>query len=292
MRREIAARNAPAANRASSVKRKRKGAHLMHCNTPMTASKERHHDTRPPARVAVVALLLLLCACTPAKLTNFPDQLSQMAREQMLNTFAGQYRQRLGNSVDSVINELGRAGAYLDNPLVRILLPPPVGLVLGSVRDLRADPQAALLETLMNQVAAQAIPGAAPVLRAALQQITPAEARTLLEGDVTAGSDYLKTKTAAALQAALRPAVADQLTANGATAVYSELVDVYDAQRKLGAADASVPTPEPAPELAQYVTERAVDGLFATLSAREAQIRKDLDRATGGLLQRSNNPTP
>lgn len=237
-------------------------------------------------------VILLLCACTPNSLTDFSGQLSHAAREQVLNTLAGQYRRRLGSSVDTIIAELGAPGGYLDNPLVRILLPPPIGLVLGTVRDLQADPQAALLETSMNQVAEQALPGAAPIVRTALQQLTPTEARRLLDGDVTAGSDHLKARTGDALRAALHPMIADKLAENTATAVYGELVDVYRMRQNATPRDASVPPPAAAPELADYVAERAVDGLFKMLGARETEIRKDLDRVTGGMLQGSGMPTP
>lgn len=251
------------------------------------------NDAADTAKRTVAGLVvLLLCACAPNNLTDFSGHVARAAREQVLNTLTVQYRQRLGSSVDTVIAELGTPGGYLDNPLVRILLPPPIGLVLGTVRDLRADPQAALLETLMNQVAEQTLPGAAPIVRTAVQQLTPAEARRLLDGDVTAGSDYLKARAGAALQTALQPVIAAKLADKGATAVYGELVDAYRMQQKATARDASAPPPEVAPELADYVTERAVDGLFKTLGAREAEIRRDLDRATGGMLKDGGTPTP
>lgn len=236
-------------------------------------------------RLVAAVFATLLCACTPSGLFDIPGELSRSAREQLLSTLAGQYTQKLGTNVNAVITDLGQPGGYLDNPLVRILLPPPVGLVLGVARDLHADPQAALLETLMNQVAEQAIPGAAPIVQAALTQITPGEARRLLAGDVTAGSEHLRTRTAAALQAAIKPVVADKLANTGALTVYGELVDAYQAQQAATPTDSSVPPPQAAPALDDYVTERAIDGLFKTLGAREAEIRRDLERATGGMLQ-------
>ncbi|HEY9198918.1 MAG TPA: DUF4197 family protein, partial [Gammaproteobacteria bacterium] len=180
-------------------------------------------------RLGAAVFAVLLCACTPSGLFDIPGELSRSAREQLLSTLSGQYSQRLGTSVNAVIADLGQPGGYLDNPVVRILLPPPVGLVLGVARDLRADPQAALLETLMNQVAEQVIPGAAPIVQTALSEITSAEARRLLEGDVTAGSEHLKARTAAALQTALQPVVAEKLANTGALTVYGELVDAYQA---------------------------------------------------------------
>lgn len=241
--------------------------------------------SRRRTRLGVAMLAALLSACTPGALTDLPGEVTRAAREQLLNTLAGQYKQRLGSSVNTLIADLGKPGGYLDNPLVRILLPPPVGMALAVARTLQSDADATLLETLMNEVAEQALPGAAPIVQAALSQITPAEAKRLLEGDATAGTEYLKTKTAAALEAALTPVVDAKLADSGAKLIYGELVEAYQAQQAVvPSTDSSVPPPVAAPDLGSYVAERTVDGLFKVLSEREAEIRKDIDRASGGML--------
>lgn len=241
--------------------------------------------SRRRARIGVALLAAALTACTPSALTDLPGEVTRAAREQLLNTLAGQYKQRLGGSVNTLISDLGKPGGYLDNPLVRILLPPPVGMALAVARTLQADADAVLLETLMNEVAEQALPGAAPIVQAALTQITPAEAKRLLEGDATAGTEHLKAKTADVLQATLKPIVDAKLAGSGAQLIYGELVEAYQAQQAVvPSADSSAPPPEAAPDLSKYVAERTVDGLFKVLGEREAEIRKDLARATGGML--------
>lgn len=242
-------------------------------------------SSRHRPRLGVVLLAALLSACTPGALTDLPGEFTRAARDQLLNTLAGQYKQRLGASVNTLISDLSTPGGYLDNPLVRILLPPPVGMALAVARTLQSDADATLVETLMNEVAEQALPGAAPIVQAALAQITPAEAKRLLEGDATAGTEYLKTKTAAALEAALTPVVDAKLADSGAKLIYGELVDAYQAQQAVvPPADSSVPPHEPAPDLSAYVAERTVDGLFKVLGEREAEIRADIERASGGML--------
>lgn len=244
-------------------------------------------------RLGVALLAALLSACTPGALTDLPGEVTRAARDQLLNTLAGQYKQRLGSSVNTLIADLGRPGGYLDNPLVRILLPPPVGMALAVARTLQADADAVLLETLMNEVAEQALPGAAPIVQTALAQITPAEAKRLLEGDETAGTEYLKAKTAAALEAALMPVVDAKLAGSGAQLIYGELVDAYQAQQAVvPSTDSSVPPPVAAPDLGSYVAERTVDGLFKVLGEREAEIRKDIARASGGMLSPAPSAQP
>lgn len=249
---------------------------------------------RITTRLAAGLLAAALSGCTPSTLTDLPGELTRAAREQVMASLAGQYTQRLGNSINGIITELSQPGGFIDNPLVRILLPPPVGMALAVARTLQSDPDSALIETVMNEVAAQAMPGAAPIVQAALATITPAEARRLLDGGTTAGTEHLKAKTASALRAALTPIVNDKLAGSGAQLVYGELVEAYQAQQAmLPPADDSVPPAEPAPDLGTYVAERSVDALFKVLGEREAELRKDLTRATGGMLQpRGDTPPP
>jgi len=228
--------------------------------------------------------LPLLSSCTGG-LATLQQDLTRAAQEQVMRTLAAQYTQRLGGAVDTVVNGLARPGGYLDNPLTRILLPPPLGLVLGVARGLQADPQAELLSVLINQAAEQAIPVAAPILQTALAGITPTEARELLAGDVGAGTGLLRARTGAALKAAVRPRVATALAGNGALRIYDELLDVYRMRPGPAIAEAGpAPTGELAPDLADPVTDGAVEGLFAVLAAREAAIRDDFERMTGGML--------
>lgn len=229
--------------------------------------------------------ILLLSSCTPGGLNTLQQNLTLAAQEQLKRTLAGHFTRELGKGVGTVTSALAQSGGYLDNPLVRILLPPPLGLALGVARDLHADPEAALLEVLMNQAAEQAIPGAGPILQTALAQITPADARRLLDGGKTAGTEYLKEKTAAALREALNPLISENLAVSGAQLVYGELIDAYQTQTATNLPAEPAVQEEPVHDLKQYVAEQAVEGLFKSLGAQETQIRAHLDEVTGGVLQ-------
>jgi len=227
-------------------------------------------------------LLVVLCisACAPGGFNAFQQNLSQVAQEQLKKSLAAHFMAELGKGIGSVMATLAKSGGYLDNPLVRILLPPPLTLVFDVAHNLHANPQATLLEALVNQAAEKAIPSAAPILQAALNNVTPAEARALLDGDSTAATTYLKTKTSAALEEALTSLVSANLVASGAQQVYGELLATYPTQKTGELAT----TDEKAPDLAHYVTERAVAGLFTALGAQEERIRENLDTVTEGAL--------
>lgn len=240
-------------------------------------------------RLTAIFAALLLSGCTGG-LATLEQDLTRAAQEQVLKALAGQYTRALGEGVGNVVDELARPGGYLDNPLIRILLPPPAMLALDIARELHTDPEAPLLDVLVNRAAEQAIPGAAPILQAAIAQITPGEARTLLEAGTTAGTDYLKAKTMTALREALGPQIGTALEASGAMQAYAALLEAPAQPPPMTAPpgepsadivtgslpESSVPPAPPA--LEDYVTEQAIDGLFKVLAEEEARVRAEIDR--------------
>ena len=239
--------------------------------------------------VIVLFTVLLLTSCTQDSLVSMQQNLAHVAQEKLKNTLAIIFTKELGKGVKTIIAALAQRGGYLDNPLVRILLPPPLGLAIDVARDMSANPKANLLVTLMNHAAEQAIPGAAPIIHAALAKTTPAQMRRLLDGDKTAVTDYLKAETKESLRETLAPVVAANLAVGGAQQVYSELLDAHQAQK----ADVLDIFGEAADnekhDLAQYVTGKAVDGVFKKLGAQEVIIRENIDNQAGSMLQEIEN---
>jgi hypothetical protein len=268
-------------------------------------------------------VILLLSSCSPGRLSEMQRNVTLAAQQQLQRTLAGHFTRKLGDGVDLVLGRLSTAGGYLDNPLVRVLLPPPLGLVLSVARDLHADPQATVLEQLMNHAAETAIPGAGPVLRAAVRSISTADAETLLQDGATAASDFLMARTRDALLETLSPVVAETLAQSGANEVYAGALRVYELQKSIALAgetvlrdslpdgtglDVVVPKPshplglaepgaedpaglllaqEPPRDLGDYVTGKAVDGLFNALAQQEQVIRREIQNLAGGLLPAS-----
>lgn len=229
--------------------------------------------------------ILLLSSCVPTDLTGLQQELTLAAEGQLKKMLAARLKDQLGTEIDAIVSSLAEPGGYLDNPLVRILLPPPLGLALSVTRDLYTDPQATLLEALMNQAAERAIPGAAPILRAVLAQVTPAEAQTLLAGGNTTVTQYLKSKTMGTLYDVLAPQVATTLSNSGAPLVYAELVEEQAQLPESTVGDEGAILKATAIDLKRYVVDQAIEGLFKALGVQEQSLRRNLDQTIGeGLL--------
>lgn len=229
--------------------------------------------------VGVMALGLFLSSCTTSPVTAMQNALA--------DRLASNLKDALALSVREVVSRLGAANGYLNNPLVQLFLPPPVTLAVrllqgaGELLDEEGDP-AQRLEKAINLAASAVIPSAAPILERALEQMPLTEARALLTGGETAFTDYLKTKTQAALTEQLQPLVVANLDQSGTLAKYGEIVERFQAlsvttDDVAAAAAEPAQAAEPLPTVAEferYVTDQAISGLFRMVGAEEQKIRQ------------------
>jgi Protein of unknown function (DUF4197) len=186
---------------------------------------------------------------------------------------AAQLTRLMGNSIKNVIHALALPGGYLDNPLVRILLPPPVRITLGIIREINSNQGLSPLEIVVNHAAEDSILQAVPILDAALQQITVQEARVLLDGGGAAVTNYLKEKTTQKLEKVLTTAISAKLEADKAQEKYQELV-ALTSQRTT---DTSETLSEIEHDLPAYVAKQSVVGVFKLLEVKERDIRGNLE---------------
>tara|TARA_R110002153_G_scaffold18021_5_gene63296 strand:- start:131260 stop:132000 length:741 start_codon:yes stop_codon:yes gene_type:complete len=234
-------------------------------------------------RVAAIILIsMVLSSCS-----SFVDSARQTTQAKLQQFLANQFGQQLEKGIDSVIEQLTMKGGYLDDPLVRILLPPPLGLVIDIARDLQTNPQATLLETLLNQAAENTIPVAGPILKNIVTNMTTPSLENLLAAGNSAATDYLKDKSGVLMQAVLLPAITEELHANGAIELYGKLLQSKEIIDQIPATQVDenqlsetfqhqativqIVAPE---KLGHYVTEQAMSGLFKKVAEKELSIRK------------------
>lgn len=237
-------------------------------------------------RIAAFFLLsVLVSACS-----SVVDSVEHAAEAEFHKIVANQFSKRLLSGIDLVITQLSQKGGFLDDPLVRILLPPPLGLALGIARDLQENPEAALMETLLNQAAEHAIPVAGPILKDMVMNMdTPSLEQVFKAGD-TATTDYLQEKGGEAVKQALLPVISEQLHLNGAIELYGKLLDAKQkadqlsatttaVQQKIETTESTVEAVESVSQeqLGQYVAEQAMFGLFKKVAAEELSVRRGLN---------------
>ena len=205
------------------------------------------------------------------------DGMSLAAQAKFQQVLANTFAQKLKSGIDLVVDLLAAKGGFLDDRLVRVLLPPPLGLVIDVARDLNDKPEAALLEIMINRAAENAIPVAGPILKDIVANMEPGTLQKLLHSPRSAA-----TEGAELVQSAMLPLVRESLEADGAIKLYEDLLSeeeksIVSAEAD-GDVDAGVPAESVSPDrLAQYVVEQAAGTLFKKVAAKERLIRDSLD---------------
>ena len=133
------------------------------------------------------------------------------------------------------------------------------------------------LETQLNRAAEAAAPKAKDIFLNALANISITDALTLVtSGSTDAATQFLRRSTQSQLISAFHPDIEAAIDQVGAGRAYSTITNTYN----------KVPLMAPVTlSLADYTTQKAVDGLFILLAKEEAKIRKNPAARTSDILK-------
>jgi hypothetical protein len=211
-------------------------------------------------RRPLLTLLLSVCASGAAHAASAAlDALSS-------KDAAGGLRAALSQGIGTAVAQLGANNGFLNDPKVAIPLPASLDKADRALRMLGMSGEADELRVTMNHAAEQAVSQAGPVFEGALRHMTLADAKGILAGGDDAGTQYFRRATSAQLTEKFKPIVA------GATAKLA-LASKYD-QFAGKAAQLGLISQQDA-NLNDYVTAKALDGLFSRIADEERAIRKD-----------------
>ncbi len=175
-------------------------------------------------------------------------------------------RAALSQGVGVAVAQLGKNGGFLNDPKVAIPLPHPLDKAESGLRMIGMGSQADELKATMNHAAEQAVAQAKPIFEQALKQMTLTDAKGILTGGDGAGTAYFRRKTSTALTAKFKPIVAAETAKLGLAAKYDEYAGKAASLGLISSEDA---------HLNDYVTEKALDGLFSRVAEEEHQIRQN-----------------
>jgi hypothetical protein len=168
-------------------------------------------------------------------------------------------------SVAAVAN-LGRLDGFLGNPRVRIPLPESAQRAEQVLRRVGMGKYADELVVTMNRAAESAVPEARALFVDAVKKMSVQDAKGIISGGDTAGTEYFRRTTRDQLHKRFMPIV-QRATAR------VELAQKYD-QYADRAAAVGLLRKEDA-DLDEYVTQKALDGLYLMVAEEEKKIRKD-----------------
>ena len=167
-------------------------------------------------------------------------------------------------------------GFYL-NRFIRIPFPPDAQHVATTLRSIGLGSQVDKFELSLNRGAEDAARSAKPIFIAAIKSLTFSDVWNILTGQRDAATQFLKRTTSSQLVAAFSPIMQQSLDKVGATRYYTQLAASYN----------QLPLVQKVqPDLNQYATGKAVDGLFTLIAQEEASIRENPVARTTELLRR------
>lgn len=219
------------------------------------------------ARAVFATLFLLAAASAPAlDLSGFSnkDQVSGL-------------KQALTQGAETAVKNLAKENGYLGNNRVRIPLPESLQKVDGMLRKFGMEKYADELVVSMNRAAEAAVPEAKAMLVGAAKKMTVEDAKGILAGSDDAATQYFRKNTESTLAVKFKPIVSkamlkvkvaekyDQFAGKG---VKFGLVDERDAK------------------LDDYITRKALDGLFLMMAEQEKAIRANPLEATGNMAKK------
>ena len=161
---------------------------------------------------------------------------------------------------------LGRHDGFFGNPRVKIALPDSLRRTERAMRRFGMGRYADELTLTLNRAAEAAVPEARELLVQSARQITVQDAKSILTGGDTAATAYFRRSTEASLRKRFLPIV------RRATAKVG-LAQRYNTYAERGVAFGLIKREHA--NLDDYVTQKALDGLFVMVAEEERKIRDD-----------------
>jgi Protein of unknown function (DUF4197) len=175
-------------------------------------------------------------------------------------------RAALERGSNAAVAALGRTDGFLGNPQVKIPLPESLERAERLARRLGFSNEVDELVVAMNRAAEAAVPEARKLLVDSVKKLTVQDAKGILTGGETAGTVYFKRVANTQLHDRFLPLVKSATEKVGVAQRYREFAQPAAAFGLIKTEDA---------DLDEYVTQKALDGLYFMLGEEEKKIRKD-----------------
>ena len=177
----------------------------------------------------------------------------------------------------AAVSRLGVNDGFFGNNRVKIPLPPSLRSLEAVMRSIGMGPQADELVLRMNRAAEAAVPRAKRLLVDAAKKMSVHDAKGILTGGDDAATQYFKRTTSDALAKRFRPIVRRAIAKVKLAEKYNEIAA---SGAKLGLVK------EEDASLEDYVTRKALEGLFVTIAEEEKKIRQDPAKAASRIIRR------
>ncbi len=189
-------------------------------------------------------------------------------------------KEALSVGITNAVDVTSVVDGFLGNAEIRLPFPPDAIKVREKAIEWGLQGQVDKFETTLNRAAEEACKEALPIFKNAITSMTIQDAFGILNGGEGAATNYLKGKTTNDLVTAFRPKVDAAIAKVKLTEYWDPMAEKYNTAMTFTGGE-KVNT-----DLGDYVTRRAITGLFTMVEKEENKIRMDPVARVSELLQK------
>jgi len=231
-------------------------------------------------RKIIFAICGILVGCTSAQINQaIGDVNTALGTDQPLTTgeVAEGLKEALIQGISKGADAVSQVDGYFKNPEIKIPFPPEVKKVEDKLRQIGLGNEVDKFVMTLNHGAEDAAKEAKPIFISAIKAMTIQDAWGILKGQPDAATQYLKRTTSDQLKTKFQPVIQNSLNKVNATKYYGDIVNTYN----------KLPLVEDVnPNLDEYATDKAIEGLFTMIAKEEKNIRQDPVARTTALLKK------
>ena len=232
-------------------------------------------------RIIVISILLLLTFPVHSQGGFLDDLIKQLGSSsdsgQDEGTVISGLKEALTIGTRNAVSTVSSMDGYFGNLDIKIPMPEKLKKVEKLLRKIGYDDQVDEFILSMNRAAEHAAPQAVDIFVRTIREITFQDAMGILKGSDTAATEYFRDKTHDDIYGIFKPTVSTSMGKVGAVKSYNKMNRKYT----------SLPFVKEEPvDLEDYVTEKALYGLFFMIGEEEKKIRKDPAARVTDLLRK------
>lgn len=212
-----------------------------------------------------------------AEMQQVMDQLPQGTGVLSQAEIGNGLKEALNNGISKQVTKLTTTDGFFKNEAVKILLPEELKIVDTKLRQIGLSSIADEGLKVLNRAAEDAVKEATPIFVDAIKQMTFNDAKNILMGNNTAATTYLQNTTSNALYTKFNPVIKNSFAKVGADQVWNNIITRYNAIPLVTKVN---------PDLTDYTTNKAMDGVFKMIAVEEGNIRTNLNARSSDLLKK------
>ena len=229
--------------------------------------------------VFIIVIVCICCSCSSQGMKNLWDSVNSSTSSGALTNsevIAG-LKEALTIGARESATRASTVDGFYKNSKITIPWPDEAQKVKDALIKTGFNGQIAEFEKSMNRAAEEAAKGAFDVFAGAVREMTIQDGFAILNGGDMAATSYLREKTTVPLKQKFSPIVKNAIEKVNVTSYWNPLVNAYN----------MIPgVTKQNPNLEDYITGKAIDGLMTLIAEQEVKIRQDPAEQVTALLKK------